>query len=508
MPRVGAGSRVILLLMLAVELVHVAPEPLPHVDDCNYCFECVLTPPSTTVPLLRRGLLNRSPRRADAANSTHVYSAWAKEPDDAAAAAIDIPGALASAKSVDASLIAPSDHEAKQLKPNCTKCTGCTVTLESMQGVTIAPPGMGGVEFSHASGAANAWLFFGRLAGSRKRYIVKMYCMPYSRAPHGREQPCTRHSREAYAERVRLMLAQVRLNDECGASGLTPRLWLAPVSAVVPDGNFAGYHIRWHGVWLEEAPGAPLFMLTKAAGAEQLLINVLTTRLNRTAVVAQTILDLLTAQCDRHGENVFITASGQVQFIDNDKALGVVSRCGSDSMLLPGNRYHTRLRTGYWGTHPWGVWETYRRQEKNTSFCTGPIDVQVLLDYRCLVPEGRIGRAYPEGLAACMRQLASHPVLDIMEHYGFTTRKPAEILKRRARDMLRLGFEGALVESPPRSSPRLSYQHQPPCCDVTLNPNGYTYRCNECWRPILEAQKDGIKDPATGTKEILLDPGE
>lgn len=56
-------------------------------------------------------------------------------------------------------------------------------------------------------------------------------------------------------------------------------------------------------------------------------------------VVLQSVYDLLTAQCDRHGENIFITASGHLTFIDNDRALGVVPRCGADSVLLPGSRW-------------------------------------------------------------------------------------------------------------------------------------------------------------------------
>ncbi len=54
-------------------------------------------------------------------------------------------------------------------------------------------------------------------------------------------------------------------------------------------------------------------------------------------VVQQSVLDLLTAQCDRHAENIFIAADGSLSFIDNDRALGVVTHCGSNSMLLPGN---------------------------------------------------------------------------------------------------------------------------------------------------------------------------
>ena len=56
-------------------------------------------------------------------------------------------------------------------------------------------------------------------------------------------------------------------------------------------------------------------------------------------VVLASIMDLLTAQCDRHSENIFINLDGSLQFIDNDRALGVITGCGADSMLLPGTRW-------------------------------------------------------------------------------------------------------------------------------------------------------------------------
>lgn len=57
-------------------------------------------------------------------------------------------------------------------------------------------------------------------------------------------------------------------------------------------------------------------------------------------------MDLLTAQCDRHAENIFVDQHGGLQFIDNDRALGVVTHCGADSVLLPGGRYHSKVRGG------------------------------------------------------------------------------------------------------------------------------------------------------------------
>ncbi len=54
-------------------------------------------------------------------------------------------------------------------------------------------------------------------------------------------------------------------------------------------------------------------------------------------LVLASVFDLLTGQCDRHSENVFVTAEGRLTLIDNDRALGVVERCRSNSMLLPTN---------------------------------------------------------------------------------------------------------------------------------------------------------------------------
>lgn len=45
-----------------------------------------------------------------------------------------------------------------------------------------------------------------------------------------------------------------------------------------------------------------------------------------------------------------------LQYIDNDKALGVVANCGYDSMLIPGTRYHTVLRIGFWWAPGRGGW--------------------------------------------------------------------------------------------------------------------------------------------------------
>ncbi|KXZ44687.1 hypothetical protein GPECTOR_63g16 [Gonium pectorale] len=539
-------------LALFLQCVHAGgASALPHVDTCNYCFECVPSPPGMGTAVAAdatqtRHRHHRHSRRVlqQAAALDNVGglttgnihqvggggwggagtgasgegfslgsgdgsgggagSGWSSEPDEAyeaAAAASGIPGAIVNPHRVQPTLIGPEDHDAKQRKPNCTRCTGCTTVLTDMHAAPVEAQGLGGLAFMHGKGATNGWLFFGHVPGSSKRYIVKVYCMPYSKA-HGRPQEC---AASVYTERMRLMMAQVRLTDECGAGGITPRVWVAPVNAIIPNGTFTGYHVRWHGLWMEEAPGITLHGLYTTRGAEHAMYELLTKKMNRTQVVQQTVLDLLTAQCDRHSENVFITNAGQLSFIDNDRALGVVTRCGSDSMLLPGNRYHTQLRLGYWGQ----TLEYYKAHAHRPKFCTGPIDIRVVMDYRCYVPGGRIGTDFPPGLRACMSALARHRVPEIMQRYGFSSRKPAEILKRRSRDMLSLGFEGALEGSPPRSAPRYVYKPQPPCCGVVLDMRGVP-RCAQCWRPIIELAKDSVRDNMTvaNKKEVLVGPNE
>lgn len=48
------------------------------------------------------------------------------------------------------------------------------------------------------------------------------------------------------------------------------------------------------------------------------------------------IFDLLTSQCDRHAENVFVDNKLRLTLIDNDQMMGESWRkCGVDSIFLP-----------------------------------------------------------------------------------------------------------------------------------------------------------------------------
>jgi hypothetical protein len=62
-------------------------------------------------------------------------------------------------------------------------------------------------------------------------------------------------------------------------------------------------------------------------------------QLNKTKVVRAAIFDLLTSQCDRHAQNIFMSENGQLTLIDNEVALQSSWRnCGFDSILVPGTQ--------------------------------------------------------------------------------------------------------------------------------------------------------------------------
>jgi hypothetical protein len=149
---------------------------LPHVSECNYCQRCEVVPASDAdVPSVRtRALLqNRVRRRAkfrhprggtSATNATSPSGAaisledvrgnttWAREPEASyaqLARASGIPGAVVNPHLVQPRMIAPHDHEAKQLLPNCTECTGCTSVLYDMHAGPVVAEGLESLAFTH-----------------------------------------------------------------------------------------------------------------------------------------------------------------------------------------------------------------------------------------------------------------------------------------------------------------------------------------------------------------------
>jgi hypothetical protein len=89
------------------------------------------------------------------------------------------------------------------------------------------------------------------------------------------------------------------------------------VNAVEPK---SGVHVWWDGLWMERAEGVSLNQLaykrakTFVAGGMNTL---LAEKLNRTRVLRAALFDLLSSQCDRHGQNVFVNEAGKITLIDN-----------------------------------------------------------------------------------------------------------------------------------------------------------------------------------------------
>ncbi len=81
------------------------------------------------------------------------------------------------------------------------------------------------------------------------------------------------------------------------------QVWVDKVDAVMPE---HGYHIRWHGLWMEYVPGVSLESLLHRGVPRRLpppeVLDLLQNKLNKTQVVRAAIFDLLTSQCDRHSQ--------------------------------------------------------------------------------------------------------------------------------------------------------------------------------------------------------------
>jgi hypothetical protein len=60
------------------------------------------------------------------------------------------------------------------------------------------------------------------------------------------------------------------------------------------------------------------------------------------------------------------------------------------------------------------------------------VDPRILLDYRCYVQGGLLGNKFPAGLAKCLRSIADSDVSELCQRYGFPGGLPAVVLKQRA----------------------------------------------------------------------------
>ena len=84
----------------------------------------------------------------------------------------------------------------------------------------------------------------------------------------------------------------------CGFHDIVPRIWVDRINAVIPD---LGFHVNWHGLWMEEAEGISFDSLLYARVPKPVVLDLLHNKLNGTQVIRGAIFDLLTSQVQPEG---------------------------------------------------------------------------------------------------------------------------------------------------------------------------------------------------------------
>lgn len=197
------------------------------------------------------------------------------------------------------------------------------------------------------------------------------------------------------------------------------------------------------------------------------------------------IFDLLTSQCDRHANNVFVDESGGLSLIDNGDALGRQDLCPSgvllNSLFHPSSPHHTYATVG--------------RQSVQQNSSSLRIDYPLphaRMDYRCH-HGGNIGYNYPPGVKKCLRKFQSTRQEELAQDLGLVDLNMSRILQSRASDMLEKGFEWTLYHGEPQNAEQSQFAPQPPCCKMQKVPDSnrpwwvpYMFMCEDGWKPHLD----------------------
>jgi hypothetical protein len=104
----------------------------------------------------------------------------------------------------------------------------------------------------------------------------------------------------------------------------------------------------------------------------------------------------------------------------------VWTKCAYDSLLLPSSQKFEASHLG----------NSYVLKQRNgTVPPANPLEAvhpAVVLDYRCWVPNGVIGRTLPPKLGACLATMSKLSAADVMERYGLPDEESAGFLRMRA----------------------------------------------------------------------------
>lgn len=324
--------------------------------------------------------------------------------------------------------------------PRCEKCHGCSTELKTLdRTVKIGPH-----KYTNEPGASPASLF----AASSTRAVggwgvAKTWCFRkfHRNGEEYKAPPCDKNTKikRRYQRMIARVEAMQALADECGIGDVTVRHWRERIRSSHPT---LGDKINGDVLFMDRAPGVSLEMFTRTApeavivrgtkikprSPHRLRHGVLSA-LDNKKVLRGALFDVLFGQCDRHGQNIFVTGDGEMTFIDNDQAYGEGwRRCAVDSVMIPGSEKFTIVRYG--NNHVHGE----QPPQKN-------MNIQVLLDYRCHAPGGKLGENYPPAFRRCAAMLRESSVQEIADRFGFEELKEASFVKKRARMLMEYGFE-------------------------------------------------------------------
>ncbi|KAG2429084.1 hypothetical protein HXX76_011324 [Chlamydomonas incerta] len=365
--------------------------------------------------------------------------------------------------------------QSKQHLPNCTVCRGCDHTLEMMASGSV----LLGSYFAHEPGGSPSWLFRVRTDRTQSGWaVVKVWCIPVLKAKQRGLGMCD--PKKVYAQ-VKLLLAQQKLTAECGMNAIVPKVWVEPLNGVMPG---SGFHVKWLGLWADIADGVSVQNLQEAGKPPlqpEVLIHLLAKKVNHAELVQGAIFDLLFSQCDRHQQNIFLTESGKFWLIDNDQVYATAwRRCGIDSLLVP--------TTQKFMINHLGFFYVLKYPQKNPP--RGPakfLSPLLLMDYRCHVPGGAIGKSFTPELTQCLAHISSLTAEDILQQYGYPVIRMADAVRNRSRDLLAHGYEWSLLYSAPTNQAMHRYKLAPACCDMAYNRTINNYICTTPgWRQMTE----------------------
>eukprot|EP00892_Ulva_mutabilis_P003338 jgi/Ulvmu1/1376/UM011_0104.1 len=389
--------------------------------------------------------------------------------------------------------------------PHCPVCQGCTYNLTDLAAHKTQ---FSGIDYASPEGGnTNARLFVTQHPKSRTgRAVAKVYCTPHTE-DGARAPTCSRKLLDRVAS---VSLPQEKLSQRCGFESVVPRMWTAPLNSLSPDGRS---FLSWDALWMERAEGVSVAMLTQMASSRAVqqarealgdtaFDELLTKTLRSHDVVLAAIWDLLTMQCDRHAQNVYVDEGGRVTLIDADQALGDGWRvCGVDSIFLPTTQKYmiNLLGWAYVMKHPPG-------QPQQTP--AGELSAQVALDYRCHAPRGAIGLNYPERVKQCLGDISNMTYRQVQMEFGMAKMAHAIRLHQRASDLVHRGFEWTLQHGEPRNPWALQYPLTPACCDLHVHLAGAKCLSKEPfipWVPPRDSLSCGSpssgRDPAAKIRE-------